>query len=70
MKVEQLGPALISSASFAALGVALFAILIWIIAKVTPLRREIEEEHNTAFAIVVAALILGLSMIVSAAISG
>jgi putative membrane protein len=70
MKVEQLGPALVSSASFAVLGLALFAALIWIIAKITPLKREIEEEHNTAFAIVVAALILGLSMIVSAAIGG
>jgi putative membrane protein len=70
MKVEQLGPALVSSASFAVLGLALFALLIWVIAKVTPLKREIEDEHNTAFAIVVAALILGLSMIVSAAIGG
>jgi uncharacterized membrane protein YjfL (UPF0719 family) len=34
------------------------------------LRKEIEEDHNTALAILIGAVIIGLSIIISAAIGG
>lgn len=72
MKLEQLGGALLSSAAFAVVGIVVFAITFWVITKVTPfsIRKEIEHDHNTALAILVAAVILGIAMIVSAAITG
>jgi putative membrane protein len=72
MKLEQIGTALISSGAMALLGVAVFALTFWLIVKVTPfsIRKEIEEDHNTALAILVSSVILGIALIVSAAVSG
>jgi uncharacterized membrane protein YjfL (UPF0719 family) len=43
-----------------------------LVEKVTPfsIRKEIEEDQNTALAIVLAAIIIGIAMIVSAAVHG
>lgn len=72
MKLEQLGGALLSSAAFAVVGIVVFGVTFWVITKVTPfsIRKEIEHDHNTALAILVAAVIIGIAMIVSAAITG
>jgi uncharacterized membrane protein YjfL (UPF0719 family) len=72
MKIEQIGAALISSGAMALLGVAVFAFTFWLIVKITPfsIRKEIEEDHNTALAILVSSVILGIALIVSAAVSG
>jgi uncharacterized membrane protein YjfL (UPF0719 family) len=61
---------LASALAFSALGLVLFAVAFWIIVKVTPfsMRKEIEDDQNTALAIIVAAVIIGISLIVSAAI--
>jgi uncharacterized membrane protein YjfL (UPF0719 family) len=60
------------SLAFAGLGIALFAIAFWVIVKIAPfsVRKEIEEDQNTALAILIAAVILGIALIVSAAIHG
>ena len=44
----------------------------WLIAKIAPFSiiKEIEHDHNTALAVLVASVIIGLAMIVSAAIIG
>ena len=72
MKLEQVGAALISSGAMALLGVAVFGLTFWLIVKVTPfsIRKEIEEDHNTALAILVSSVIIGIALIVSAAVSG
>lgn len=63
---------LVSALAFSALGIVLFAIAFFIIVKVTPfsLRKEIEEDQNTALAIIIASVILGIALIVSSAIHG
>ncbi len=55
---------------FAFLGVAIFAISFVILDKVTPfnLRKEILDEHNTALAIIIGAISLGVCIIIAAAI--
>jgi uncharacterized membrane protein YjfL (UPF0719 family) len=55
---------------FAFLGVLIFWISFLIIDKLTPyhLWKEIIEEHNTALAIVVGAMSLGICVIIAAAI--
>ncbi|GMV43465.1 MAG: hypothetical protein AMXMBFR64_51810 [Myxococcales bacterium] len=63
---------LLGTVVYAALGLALFAVAFWIINKIVPfsLRKEIEEDQNTALGIVIGAVLLGLSIILAAAIHG
>jgi putative membrane protein len=70
--MESMIKTLVSALSFSALGILLFAVAFLIIVKVTPfsLRKEIEEDQNTALAIIIASVILGIALIVSAAIHG
>jgi uncharacterized membrane protein YjfL (UPF0719 family) len=72
MKLEDLGDALVSSAAFAGVGVAVFAAAFWLMAKISPfsLQKEIEHDQNTAVAIILAGIIIGLALIISAAIHG
>ncbi len=62
----------VSSLIFVGIGMVMFLIAFFLITKITPfsIRKEIEEDQNTALAIVIGAVILGLSHIISAAIHG
>ena len=57
---------------FAFLGVVIFGVSFFIIDLVTPYKlwKEIIDEHNTALAIIVGAMSLGLCIIIAAAIHG
>jgi putative membrane protein len=71
--VEWLKPgAFIGSIVFALIGVAIFWLCFIIIDKITPynLWEEIVEKQNIALGVVVAAMCLGISLIVAAAIHG
>ena len=70
--MDQLVPLVVTTLVFAAIGIILFAVAYWIIIKVSPfsVRKEIEEDQNTALAIVIASIILGIALIVSAAVHG
>jgi len=72
MQIETMEKTLIAALAFSTLGILLFAIAFLIIVKVTPfsLRKEIEEDQNTALAIIIASVIIGISLIVSSAIHG
>ena len=73
MGIEWLRPAVfVGSIVYALVGVLLFWLCFLIIDKITPydLWREIVEKHNRALALVVAAMCLGISIIVAAAIHG
>ena len=72
MSMDKLGEALLASAAFSAVGLIVFVIAFLVMNKLAPfsLRKEIEQDHNTALAIIMGALIIGMALIVSAAISG
>lgn len=57
---------------FTCIGLVLFALAFFLMGKTTPfsLRKEIEEDQNVALAIVMASVIIGIAMIIVAAISG
>lgn len=57
---------------YAAFGVLMFGLVYWIITKVTPfsVRKEIEEDQNIALGIIIGAVILGVAIIIGAAITG
>jgi len=54
------------------LGLILFAVAFWIIVKVSPfsIRKEMEEDQNIALGIVIGSVIIGIALIVAAAIHG
>lgn len=64
--------ALTASLAYSALGVILFLLSFVLIQKLTPfsIRKEIEADQNVALAILIGAVILGLSIIIAAGISG
>ncbi|HEX3476116.1 MAG TPA: DUF350 domain-containing protein [Kofleriaceae bacterium] len=72
MKIENLGEAAIETAVFAAIGLAVFGIAFWLIVKIAPfsVKKEIEDDQNTALAIIIAGVLIGISLIIAAAISG
>ena len=53
-------------------GLAFFAAAFFVISRVVPfsLRKEIEEDQNTALGVIVGAVILGIAIIIAAAIHG
>jgi uncharacterized membrane protein YjfL (UPF0719 family) len=62
--------AILGSLIFSGIGMLMFALAMWIVSKVLPfsLRKEIEEDQNTALGIVLGSIIIGLSLILSSAI--
>lgn len=57
---------------FTVTGLLLFALCIWLIVKVTPfsIRKEIEEDQNVALGLIVGSMILGIAIILAAALLG
>lgn len=70
--MESILPIVVTTVVFVTIGLLVFALAFIIIAKATPfsVRKEIEEDHNVALAIVIASVILGSAMIIAAAIHG
>lgn len=57
---------------FAAVGILVFGVAFLAITKIAPfsIRKEIEHDQNTSLGIVIGSVIIGLSLIISAAIKG
>ena len=72
VKLEDLWNVLESTAVFALFGLLVFGLAYFVIVKVTPfsIRKEIEDDQNTALAIVIGAVIIGIALIIAAAIQG
>lgn len=72
VKLDELLPVLATTVIFVAIGLIVFAIAFLIVVLVSPfsVKKEIEEDQNTSLAIIIGALIIGIAMIISAAIQG
>jgi len=70
--MNQMVDLIVETLAFTLIGLVLFALAFWIIVKVSPfsIRKELEEDQNVALGIVIAAVIIGIALIVSAAIHG
>jgi len=70
--MNQLVDLIVTTLAFTLTGLILFALAFWIIVKVSPfsIRKELEDDQNVALGIVIAAVIIGIALIVSAAIHG
>lgn len=69
---RELLPVLVTTLLFVLVGLVVFALAYLVIDKVTPfsVRKELEEDHNVALAIVIGSVILGTALIIAAAIHG
>ena len=72
MPIGQLPDLIVTTLVFAVVGIVLFALAFFVVSMLAPfsIRKEIEEDQNTALAILIAALIIGIAIIVAAAVHG
>ena len=72
VKMEELLPVLLTTVIFVAIGLVVFAIAFLVIVYVSPfsVKKEIEEDQNTSLAIIIGSIIIGVAIIIAAAISG
>ena len=64
--------AIASAAIYSVLGLLMFGLFWLLIVWLTPfsIRKEIEDDQNTSLGIILGAVIIGISLIISAAVAG
>lgn len=72
VKLEELWSVIETTVIFVAIGLIVFAIAFLIVVLVAPfsVKKEIEDDQNTSLAIIIGAVIIGVAMIISAAVHG
>ncbi|HKX82911.1 MAG TPA: DUF350 domain-containing protein [Pyrinomonadaceae bacterium] len=72
VEFDKLLPVLATTLIFVFIGLIVFGLAYFIVVLVAPfsVKKEIEEDHNTALAIIIGAMIIGIAMIIAAAIQG
>jgi uncharacterized membrane protein YjfL (UPF0719 family) len=70
--LPDLAGVLVTTAIFTAFGLLVFGLAYFIIVKASPfsIRKEIEDDQNIALAIIIGSVIIGVSLIISAAVHG
>lgn len=65
-------PVLATTVIFVLIGLIVFGIAFFIVVMVAPfsVKKEIEEDQNTSLAIIIGSIIIGVALIISAAIQG
>jgi uncharacterized membrane protein YjfL (UPF0719 family) len=66
----QHGQQVVSALVFSAIGMAAFGLFFLILPRLLPfsLKKEMEEDQNTAVAIVIASVVIGMALIIAAAV--
>lgn len=72
VKLDDLLPVLLTTIIFVLIGLVVFAAAFFIIVRVVPfsVKKEIEEDQNTSLAILIGSMIIGMAIIIAAAING
>jgi putative membrane protein len=72
VSLEQILPVLVTTIIFVLLGLLIFAVAFIIIIYVSPfsVKKEIEEDQNTSLGIIIGSVIIGIAIIIAAAIHG
>ena len=72
VKMEELWPVMVTTIIFVAIGLIVFALAFVIVVLVSPfsVKKEIEEDQNSALAIIIGALIIGIAIIIASASNG
>lgn len=70
VKVDQLLEVLVTTLIFVFIGIVIFAITYGILGLIYPIKKEIEDDQNTALGIVIGSIMIGIALIIAAAIQG
>ena len=70
VKFDALLETLVTTLIFVFIGIVFFAVAYGILSKMYPMKKEIEEDQNTALGIVVGSIMIGIAIIIAAAIQG
>ena len=70
VKIEQTLEVLATTLIFVFIGILFFAIAYGILGFMYPIKKEIEEDQNTALGIVIGSIMIGLAIIIAAARQG
>ena len=70
VKFEALAEVLVTTLIFVFIGIVFFAVAYGILSRMYPLKKEIEEDQNTALGIVIGSIMIGIAIIIAAAIQG
>ena len=72
MEFDKFGPKALTAVLYVLIGLVFFVVTFLGIVKVAPfsVRKEIEEDQNSALAIIIGSMIIGLAIIIGAAIHG
>lgn len=70
VKMDQLLEVLVTTLIFVSIGIVFFAVAYFILGRMFPIKKEIEEDQNTALGIVIGSIMIGIAIIIAAAIQG
>ncbi len=70
VKIDQLLEVLVATLIFVSIGLIFFAVAYAVLSRVFPIRKEIEEDQNTALGVVIGSIMIGIAIIIAAAIHG
>ena len=70
VKIDQLLEVLVTTLIFVFIGLVFFAVAYAILSRIFNIHKEIEEDQNTALGIVIGSIMLGIALIIAAAING
>jgi uncharacterized membrane protein YjfL (UPF0719 family) len=72
IKLEELLPVITTTVIFVAIGLVVFTIAFLLVVLIAPfsVKKEIEDDQNISLAVIIGSIIIGIAMIISAAIHG
>jgi len=70
VKFDALLEVLVTTLIFVSIGLVFFAVAYGILSRIYPIKKEIEEDQNTALGIVIGSIMIGIAIIIAAAIQG
>lgn len=68
VKFDVLAEALVTTLIFVSMGIVFFAVAYFILGRMFPIHKEIEEDQNVALGVVIGSIMIGIALIIAAAI--
>jgi putative membrane protein len=70
VKLDQLMEVLVTTLLFVSIGILFFAVAYGILSRVFDIHKEIEQDQNIALGLVIGSIMIGIAIIIAAAIHG
>ena len=70
VKFDALLEVLVTTLIFVSIGIVFFAVAYFVLSRIFNIHKEIEEDQNTALGVVIGSIMIGIAIIIAAAIHG